>query len=221
MTGEAQRFFDAIAARYDREYALPAGQSKERMRRVLERLPPPPARVLDLGVGTGREVPALLDAGYSPTGLDVSPAMLERCGRRARPIPLVQGDFWGPLPLPDASFDAAVALHGTLAHPPDVDAFSRLGEELARVVRAGGVLVAEVPAPAWLDSLARADSGGGKNLRRTGPLTCVFEDEVAAASIAARILSEDQWRTALGAAWVTEALPLGELEWLVVARRTR
>jgi SAM-dependent methyltransferase len=222
MTGEAERFFDAIAGRYDREYALPASLSRERMRRVIGALPPAPARVLDLGIGTGRELPALLDAGYAPTGVDVSREMLDRCRRRSRPVPLVQADFWGPLPFGDASFDCAVALHGTLAHAPDDDALSTLGHELARVVVAGGVLLAEVPTPAWLDRVESLPSTGERFLRRTGPLTCTFEDRVAGATIAARVLGEAEWTTVLGPAWTTRVESLGtggEFEWLVVARR--
>ena len=79
----------------------PAAASGARMARVLAALPPPPARVLDLGVGTGRELTALLDAGYAPTGLDTS----RRCSSDARaaraPVPLVHADFWArPCPSP-------------------------------------------------------------------------------------------------------------------------
>lgn len=221
MSGEAERFFDAIAGRYDREYALPASLSKERMRRVLRELPTAPARVLDLGVGTGRELPALLDAGYAPTGVDVSREMLERCARRSRPVPLVRADFWGPLPFADDAFEAALALHGTLSHPPADDSLLVLGAELGRVIAAGGVVLAEVPSPAWLDRLEVLPSGAERALRRTGPLTCVFEDRVAGATIAARVLTEAEWGATLGPAWTTRVETIGELEWLVVARRTR
>ncbi len=219
---EAERFFDAIAGRYDREYTLPASLSKERMRGVLAALPAPPARVLDLGVGTGRELPALLDAGYTPIGVDVSQEMLDRCARRARPIPLVRADFWGPLPLPEGSFEAAIALHGTLAHAVDDDALGHLGTELARLVLPGGVLVAEAPTPAWLDRLEALPTVGDRILRRSGPLTCVFEDRTADATIAARVLDEDVWRHVLGKAWQTrvEGLESSQgLEWLIVATR--
>jgi SAM-dependent methyltransferase len=219
MTGEAERFFDAIAGRYDREYALPASVSKERMRRVLAALPAPPARVLVLGVGTGRELPALLDAGYAPTGVDVSQAMLDRCARRARPIPLVRADFWGPLPFGDGAFESGVALHGTLAHAPDDAALANLGAELARVTSAGSVIVAEVPSPAWIERLHLLPASGERTLRRTGPLTCVFEDRVAGATITARVLPEGDWRSALGTSWTTHIEAMGELEWLVLARR--
>jgi SAM-dependent methyltransferase len=222
MSGEAERFFDAIAGRYDREYALPASVSKERMARVLRELPTAPARVLDLGVGTGRELPALLDAGYAPTGVDVSREMIERCGRRARPVPLVRCDFWGPLPFEVGSFDAVVALHGTLAHEPHEGSLLALGEELGRVVVAGGTLVAEVPTPAWLDRLEGVTGSGDRVLRRTGTDTCVFEDRVAGASIEARVLGEDGWRSALGAEWSTRVEGMSGsdgLEWFVVAVR--
>jgi SAM-dependent methyltransferase len=220
--GEAARFFDRISGRYERVYALPSAESRARMRRVVSHLPPAPGRVLVLGVGTGRELPALLDAGYSPVGLDASRAMLERCARRARPVPLVEADFWAPpLPLPPGSFDAAVALHGTLAHPPDAQAMAVLGEELARVIRPGGRLVVEVPSPAWLEGLPPQATAGddGRLVRLTGPATCVYEDLVAGASIHARLLGEAEWRAALAPGWRAQVEPLGEVEWFVVAER--
>jgi SAM-dependent methyltransferase len=228
----AARFFDGIAGRYERAYALPSEESRRRMPYVLRELPAPPARVLDLGVGTGRELPPLLDAGYSPTGLDASAAMLARCARRSRPVPLVHADFWQPLPFPDDAFDAAIALHGTLAHPPDGDAIARLAREVARVVRPGGTWVVEAPAPAWLERLelppvgAPAAAGpstpsGDGRVVRTGPRTCVYEDLVVGVSIEARLLDADEWRAALGQAWKTRVEPLGDREWLVVAKRAR
>jgi len=221
MSGDAAaRFFEAIAGRYERVYALAAGESRQRMGRVVRELPPAPARVLDLGVGTGRELAALLDAGYSPTGVDASPAMLERCSRRGRPVPLVCADFWSaPLPFGTGSFDAIVALHGTLAHPPDALAPRRLARELGRVVRTGGVLLAEVPSPAWLDLLTGAPDDGERRARRTGPRTCVVEDVVVGASIEARVLDELEWREALAPEWDGRIERLGDVEWLVVARR--
>jgi SAM-dependent methyltransferase len=211
---DARRFFDAIAGRYERAYGLPADESRSRMRRVLRELPPPPARVLDLGVGTGRELTSLLDAGYEPTGVDVSPAMLERCARRARPVPLVEADFWAPLPFGEGAFDAAVALHGTLAHPPDDGAVARLAQELARVVRPGGAFVAEVPAPAWLELAA-----GDPRVTRTGSGTAVYEDPATGARIETRLLSDNDWKAALGPRWSTRVEPGGDAEWLVTAVR--
>jgi SAM-dependent methyltransferase len=218
--GDARRFFDAIAGRYEREYALPAEESRARMARVLAELPPPPARVLDLGVGTGRELAALLDAGHAPTGVDVSPAMLERCAHRARPVPLVEADFWRPLPLGDASFDAAIALHGTLAHPPDDGAVARLATELARVVRPRGVWILEVPSPGWIARAAR-DAAGDQRVRPTGPTTAEYIDPATGASIEARLLTEADWIAALSPGWMVSVEAASDVEFVVVARRAR
>lgn len=216
---DAERFFDAIAGRYERSYAPASEESRARMTRVLQELrgAGENLRVLDLGVGTGRELSALLDAGHAPTGLDVSQAMLDRCARRTRPISLVRADFWRALPFEDDSFDAAVALHGTLAHPPATDSIRRLAAELARVVRTGGVLVAEVPSPAWIDRVAASPD---RRVRRTGPRTCVYEDLAARAAIDVRVLSDDEWRGALSPAWSIRVQPLTDVEQLVVARTT-
>jgi SAM-dependent methyltransferase len=219
----ARRFFDAIAGRYERAYALPRDASRARMARVLRALPAR-ARVLDLGVGTGRELSALLDAGHAPTGLDFAREMLALCKRRSRPVPLVEANFWDPLPFPSASFDAALALHGTLTHPPDDGALSRLAQDVARVLVPGGVLVAEVPALAWLDRLDATADGAGpadgpdRRARRTGADTFEYEDTVVHACIDARVLGPEAWRAAL-APWLEASIePLGEHEQLVVAR---
>jgi SAM-dependent methyltransferase len=219
----AEAFFDAIAGRYERAYALPSEESRRRMARVVAALPSPPATVLDLGVGTGRELPALLDAGYAPTGLDVSRAMIDRCARRARPIPLLRADFWTErLPFESGAFDAAVALHGTLAHPPDEGALERLGIELARVVRGGGRLVIEAPSPAWLEQAGKdgkVSLGADRAVRRTGERSCVYDDLVTGASIAASFLDENEWKSVLAAAWDVRVETASEVEWLVLARR--
>jgi aryl-alcohol dehydrogenase-like predicted oxidoreductase len=127
----ARTFFDAIARRYDRAYALSGPLSRARLARVVRELEGR-TRVLVLGIGTGRELPALLDAGHEPVGLDVSPEMIAQCSHRARRVPIVLGDFYEPLPFGDASFDAAIALHGTLAHPPHEGAHRALASHLPR-----------------------------------------------------------------------------------------
>ena len=70
-----REFFDAIARRYDRAYALSGRASRERLARVVGLLEGR-RRVLVLGIGTGRELPALLDAGHEVTGIDVSERMV-------------------------------------------------------------------------------------------------------------------------------------------------
>jgi SAM-dependent methyltransferase len=175
--------------------------------------------VLDLGVGTGRELSALLDAGHAPTGLDVSAEMLAICGRRSRPVPLVRADFWQPLPFADGSFDAVLALHGTLAHPPDDGALARLEAELARVLAERGLLVAEAPSPRWLASLpAEGLQVGDFRIRRTGPNLCVHEDLVAGVELEALLLSPDEWRERF-ASWRQIVVEEGTTDLFIVARR--
>lgn len=199
-------FFEAIARRYDREYALTGAISRERLARVLREISGR-RRVLVLGLGTGRELPALLDAGHEVTGLELSPEMIALCNKRSRTVPIVEADFYAPLPFADASFDAALALHGTLAHPPDATAHARLAKELGRVLTSDGVFVAEVPAA---EGLARLGA------RVTGPSTFVHHDAKTGITIEGVALTSEGWCTALQPLHV-RAEPLGDVEHLLVA----
>ena len=64
-------------------------------------------RVLDLGCGTGRNLP-LLPAGTRTVGLEPSWAALQRARRRAPRVPLVVGSAEA-LPFRDAAFDTVVS----------------------------------------------------------------------------------------------------------------
>jgi len=92
----------------------------------------------------------LLDAGHEVVGIDASPLMVAECNKRARTVTIVAGDFYEPLPWDDASFDAVIALHGTLAHPPFEGAHEGLFAEVARVLRPSGLLFFEVPHAGYL-----------------------------------------------------------------------
>ena len=207
----ARAFFDAIARRYDRDYALSGAVSRERMTRVCVAIQGK-RRVLVLGLGTGRELPALLDAGHEVIGLEISGEMIALCNKRSRTVPIENADFWAPLPFPDASFDAALALHGTIAHPPRDDAkgaLAALASELARVLAPGGVFVAEVPAGEALASLGVAP---------TGPTTFRHDDPVAGVAIEGIALDAAGWRDALRPL-SANVERLGAAEHFVVAHR--
>lgn len=211
----ARAFFEAIARRYDREHALSGVVSRERLAAVVRELAGR-RRVLALGLGTGRELPALLDAGHDVHGLELSPAMIALCNRRSRTVPITLGDLWAPLPFADASFDAALALHGTLAHPPDEGAFARLGRELARVLAPGGVLVAEVPAAAGLRRVEAASAGA---MTVTSATTFVHRDAASGLELAGVALTAEGWAAAFGASLRARVEPLGEAEYRLVAAR--
>lgn len=204
-----RRFFDAIAGRYDRDFSPSAAESRRRARRW-EHVISNGARVLDLGVGTGRELPPLLDRGCSVTGIDISPEMLTRCGARRRPIELVEHDFFESIPFEDASYDAVLALHGSLAHAPGVDALGFALGEIARCLRPGGVLVIESPSPEWL--ARSAPLFGGESDEDTA--TARIDDEPSGLSILALAPTRGAWRTLLEShrlALVSATIDSGEL----------
>jgi SAM-dependent methyltransferase len=203
-------FFDAVARRYDRDLALSGPVSRERLARMVREIHGK-RRVLVLGLGTGRELPALLDAGHDVQGIELSRAMIAECNKRSRTVPIVQGDFYEPLPFPAGTFDAAVALHGTLAHPPRVDAHGDLANELARVLADGGMLYAEVPAAEGLTRLG---------VEATGPRTFVHRDPVTGIGITGVALTKDEWRAAFAPALAARVEPLNDLEYAIVASRT-
>jgi SAM-dependent methyltransferase len=193
-----RRFFDAIAPRYDRVFAREPALMRRQMARVLEVIGPP-GDVLDLGIGTGLELPALLDAGHRVVGVDASAAMIALCNQRARRATCVQADFWDGLPAKDASFDSVIALFGTLAHPPESHSLGTLALAVARVLRHPGVFYAEVPTQAWAREHAR------------------FVDEVTGAAIDVRSFSSAEWREAFAAFDLT--LDERDDELVVVARK--
>ena len=92
-------------------------------------LPGPPARVLEIGAGSGELARALADAGYDVTAID--PAATE--GGTVKPVALLD------VPVPEAPFDAALAVL-SLHHVEPLDASCA---HLARLVRPGGVLAVD------------------------------------------------------------------------------
>jgi SAM-dependent methyltransferase len=93
---------------------------------VLGSLPPPPARLLEVGAGDGELAVALAEAGYDVVAIDPAATV-----DHVRAIPLVE------VPDAPASFDAAVAIV-SLHH---VEPLRESCRRLADVVRPGGTLV--------------------------------------------------------------------------------
>lgn len=100
--------------------------------------------VIDVPCGFGRHTVALARAGYRAVGVDRAEPLLAEARRRAggeRWPKLVRADY-RELPLPDASFDAAVNLFTSLGYLGD-EQDARVLSEIGRVLRPGGRLVIE------------------------------------------------------------------------------
>jgi ubiquinone/menaquinone biosynthesis C-methylase UbiE len=97
-------------------------------------------RLLDAGVGTGRNFP-FYPPGSSAVGIDLSPAMLARASRRVNfssaSIELKVMDVTA-MDFPGRSFDAAVATFLFCVLPDELQLAAL--RELGRVVKSGGVI---------------------------------------------------------------------------------
>ncbi len=115
--------------------------------------------VLELGVGTGRLALPLANRGLAVTGLDASPAMLERLRAKAGAdrLTLVECDMAAPLPeMADGSFAVVLVGFNTFFNLTTADAQASCVAAVARLLRPGGRFVVEafVPAPEAYDGVS-------------------------------------------------------------------
>ena len=98
---------------------------RERWRGLLrELLPDAPARVADLGCGTGTLSLLLSEEGYDVTGVDFSPEMVRLARAKAPGLRFVQADASAP-PLDPASYDVVLSRHVLWAMPDPAAALAR------------------------------------------------------------------------------------------------
>ncbi|MFY9909803.1 MAG: class I SAM-dependent methyltransferase, partial [Candidatus Sulfotelmatobacter sp.] len=95
-------------------------------------------KVLEIGVGMGADYLQWLKAGAHATGVDISPASIERARKRCgfagfSGIGLRVADAEN-LPFPDNSFDVVYS-YGAMHHSPDT---ARCIQEARRVLKVGG-----------------------------------------------------------------------------------
>ena len=141
---EVRRLFDRIAPVYDvMNRVMTVGLDRSWRRLAVEAVVQPGDRVLDACCGSGDHAIAGEREGGHVTGLDFSPAMLERARRKSTTIEWVEGDMLA-LPFEDASFEAATVGFGVRNF---VD-LERGVAELRRVLRPGGRLaILEITRP--------------------------------------------------------------------------
>jgi ubiquinone/menaquinone biosynthesis C-methylase UbiE len=134
-------------------------------------------RVLDIGCAAGSEIPALRERGFEVVGVDYAPQMIRYAHHRFGSDPQVQfsrADI-EYLPFADERFDHALCL-GVLEYLPSYQASI---DEIARVLRPGGLVVFSVPSrispnhivssvvTEWIGPIWRA----AKRLRHLGPVS--------------------------------------------------
>ena len=136
-------------ARGWRSKYVPHGKLHSRVEQFTARLAelcPAPARILDLGCGTGEIAAALSQMGYPVTACDFAEEMMAVARRNYARTPVDWVGLepeWKALPFADASFDGIV-VSSVFEYLDDVP---RVAAELSRVLRPEGVLLLTVPNP--------------------------------------------------------------------------
>ncbi len=135
--GEAERFDDQP------DHGLADGRVREAWAAVLqEALPAPPARVLDLGCGTGSLSVLLTELGFTVQGVDLSPRMLEQAAAKALSrgveVDFLEGDASDP--QVDGPFDVVLSRHVLWALP---DAPAVLDRWTSLLVAGGRLVLVE------------------------------------------------------------------------------
>jgi len=134
-TERARRAYDRSARWYDIQEALPERLAFRKWRRQLWDMVPD-GRVLEVGVGTGKNLRYYRE-GHSVTAIDFSPKMMERARKNA--------ERWGveanlllmdaqALEFEDSAFDSAVSTFVLCSVPDPVRGL----REVSRVLRRGG-----------------------------------------------------------------------------------
>jgi ubiquinone/menaquinone biosynthesis C-methylase UbiE len=132
--------FDRAADIYDATRGHP-GAVSEQIAASVQAMLPAGARLLEIGVGTGRIQRPLLGRGLDLTGIDLSVEMMHRLIQQIPPHAPAPGLALADavrLPFPAATFAAVIAVHVFHLIPDYLNAI----REVQRVLQVGGMLLA-------------------------------------------------------------------------------
>jgi len=145
---EVESLFSVYESKWYAKYSA-GGPLRSRLHAFGERLSEfvkPPAKILDLGCGTGNLAGFLTVHGYTVTACDITEKMITRAQEANAGAPidwfLLPAD-WRELPFASRTFDAILA-SSVFEYLSDVP---RVFSECHRTLRPGGILIATVPNP--------------------------------------------------------------------------
>lgn len=136
VSGQTPALWDGQAATFDDEadHGLRDPATREAWRDLLlPVLPEGPARIADLGCGTGTLAVLLSEAGHRVDGVDFSPEMVRRARAKAAAVSSLRfavGDASAP-DLERAAYDVVLSRHVLWALPEPAAALARWVELLA------------------------------------------------------------------------------------------
>ncbi|MBN1609253.1 MAG: class I SAM-dependent methyltransferase [Polyangiaceae bacterium] len=102
----------------------------------------PPATVLDVGCGDGRHADALVNLGFTVTGVDISARLIRTARERGSGATFEVADARETLPA--GPFDLAISLYDVIGSSAREDDDAVLLQQIHRALRPGSVLVCTV-----------------------------------------------------------------------------
>lgn len=211
-TLDPRAYYDEFAAWYERDRHLPYHRMLDELELELVARYGRGKDLLEVGCGTGLILGRAAAIGRSVLGVDLSRGMLAQA--HARGLPVVQGSATA-LPVATASVDVAFCFK-VLAHVEDA---ALALAEMARVVRPGGWVLAELYNPRSLRWLV-------KRLKSPTPISERTDDDAVltryddAAAIRRMLPPQLSWKTTRGIRIVTPVAAIHRVPLLGAAVRS-
>lgn len=188
----SRAYYDAFSRSYEteRHHGYHAWLDRAEIEVVRKHLPAGGGRLLEAGCGTGLILKSLQDNTSQAVGIDLSRGMLGHAQKKG--LSVCQANIQ-QLPFAAATFDVVCSFK-VLAHIPDIQ---QTLQEFERVLRPGGVLIAEFYNPFSLRGLI-------KRMKRPTPIADQVHDEIvytrydSLQTIRSYLPSSMEWKTCYG-----------------------